>query len=262
MKFSVCSVRNLREYQEDRHNVERNVWDNLHYFGVYDGHGGCNMSEICSSLMPHAIKECLRKSPKNKKKALRCAIRAMEEKSREVMRGEMCGSTFCGAIIDPCKHTITAANVGDSRMILRTTDKGIHQLTLDHNMENAQERQRIQKAGGVVERDIFGGERVMGVLNMTRSLGDWYLRPYVSHLPVVTSYNYRDSHGTYVIVGSDGLWDVLTNEDVCAIVDQHLEACTNAKNGKIKHNVARDLVYAAVERGSTDNITAIVVTGL
>jgi len=41
------------------------------------------------------------------------------------------------------------------------------ELSVDHKPELAEERQRIEKAGGFVEEN-----RVKGVLNLSRSLGD------------------------------------------------------------------------------------------
>ena len=52
-----------------------------------------------------------------------------------------------------------------------------------------------------------------------------------------------------LIVACDGLWDVLTNDEAAAITRR--TDCTDA---------AEELVFAAVERESGDNITAVVAT--
>lgn len=57
----------------------------------------------------------------------------------------------------------------------------------------------------------------------------------------------------WLIIGSDGLWDVVGNEEALAIVDEHYET-HNSLEG-----VAALLCDCAMERGSTDNITVLVV---
>jgi serine/threonine protein phosphatase PrpC len=166
-----------------------------------------------------------------------------------------CGTTVCMALIQPLERTITVANIGDSRMVLKTNGN-IFALTKDHNMQHPMERTRIQRAGGVVSRDQSGTERVMGVLNMTRSLGDRSLRPFVSPHPVVSRYTIRPDEDEYIIVGSDGLWDAVSNQDAMHIVDNYMNRKYRGREN-ITHNVARELVNVAVSRGSTDNITAI-----
>jgi len=61
---------------------------------------------------------------------------------------------------------IICANAGDSRCVLSEKGKAI-ELSVDHKPELSTERARIEKAGGFVEDN-----RVKGVLNLSRSLGD------------------------------------------------------------------------------------------
>jgi len=74
------------------------------------------------------------------------------------------GCTACVAIITETE--IICANAGDSRCVLSDAGKAI-ELSIDHKPDLSTEKARIEKAGGFVEDN-----RVKGVLNLSRSLGD------------------------------------------------------------------------------------------
>lgn len=55
----------------------------------------------------------------------------------------------------------------------------------------------------------------------------------------------------FAVLGSDGLWDVLSNDEVAKYVAQMRD--------RPARDIARGLIQIAYERGSADNISAIVV---
>lgn len=72
----------------------------------------------------------------------------------------------------------------------------------------------MEAAGG---RILYNnGSRVMGILAMTRALGDHALRPYVVAEPEV-SCTQRERGDSFLLLASDGVWDVLRNQ-VCVCV--------------------------------------------
>ncbi len=78
------------------------------------------------------------------------------------------GCTACSAIITPTE--IIVGNSGDSRAVLakKSGDKYTAiEMSIDHKPDLPTEKQRIERAGGFVEDN-----RVKGVLNLSRSLGD------------------------------------------------------------------------------------------
>lgn len=78
------------------------------------------------------------------------------------------GCTACSALLTPTE--IIVANAGDSRAVLarRNSDKVVGiEMSVDHKPELPEEKQRIEKAGGFVEDN-----RVKGILNLSRSIGD------------------------------------------------------------------------------------------
>jgi len=70
------------------------------------------------------------------------------------------------------------ANVGDSRAVI-STSKGAVRLTVDDKPRA--EEERIRAAGGFVSGDGWG--RTNGQLAVSRSLGDFYLHPFVVSTP-------------------------------------------------------------------------------
>ncbi|EMS49456.1 putative protein phosphatase 2C 53 [Triticum urartu] len=108
-----------------------------------------------------------------------------------------------GSPIDAALHCI---NVFPSSLL--QMDKKDHSLTPNREDEYA----RIEALGGKVIQ--WNGYRVLGVLAMSRSIGDRYLKPYIIPVPEVTVVA-RAREDECLILASDGLWDVLSNEEVC-----------------------------------------------
>jgi serine/threonine protein phosphatase PrpC len=170
---------------------------------------------------------------------------------------------------------LTTANVGDTRVVYghctrrrsggqdgtvlttANTTTAAQRLTVDDSLENNPlEVARIERAGGFV----FKG-RVCGVLAVTRSLGDALLKPYVIAHPHLCELQLPledkdDNHHAWrcAIVACDGLWDVLTDDEaVQAVYDYCHEDCTK------QATAADHLVSLALQKGTTDNVTVVVV---
>ena len=65
---------------------------------------------------------------------------------------------------------------------------------------------------------FWDGARVFGVLAMSRAIGDSYLKPYVIPDPEVRVLERKDGEDEFLILASDGLWDVVSNEVACNVV--------------------------------------------
>jgi serine/threonine protein phosphatase PrpC len=116
------------------------------------------------------------------------------------------------------------ANAGDSRAVLakKTGTKIVaHELSVDHKPELAEERKRIEKAGGFVEDN-----RVRGILNLSRSLGDLeYKSDSTLHLKdqMITALPdiRKEKIGAdtqFLILACDGIWDCLTSQEAVELV--------------------------------------------
>lgn len=163
------------------------------------------------------------------------------------------GSTLCLVIVDITNKAIVCANVGDSRAIYRDT-KGIAvEMSDDHKPDRKEELIRIKENGGFIS-NMDGCWRVEGSLATSRALGDYplKLKKVIIADPEIRTFTFKEFRNfpRFIIVASDGLWDVFKNQ----------EACDYAKD-KLKetHFGARSLMKKAYAKKSCDNITVIVV---
>ena len=62
----------------------------------------------------------------------------------------------------------------------------------------------------------YGAWRVNGVLSVARAIGDRKLKQWVIGRPDVAEFDLTDSQ-EYLVLGCDGLWDVLTPEKVSIV---------------------------------------------
>nr|XP_043622024.1 probable protein phosphatase 2C 6 [Erigeron canadensis] len=152
---------------------------------------------------------------------------------------ETVGSTTVFAVI--CSSHIIVSNCGDSRAVL-CRGKEAMALSMDHKPNREDEYARIEAAGGKVIQ--WNGHRVFGVLAMSRSIGDRYLKPWIIPDPEVT-FIPRTKEDECLIFVSDGLWDVMSNEDEG--IDIAAQAATES------------LSNPALRKESKDNITVIVI---
>mmetsp|Transcript_35844 Transcript_35844/g.84956 ORF Transcript_35844/g.84956 Transcript_35844/m.84956 type:complete len:769 (-) Transcript_35844:132-2438(-) len=165
------------------------------------------------------------------------------------------GSTAVCCLIG--SRQICVANCGDSRAIM-WRNGGVIALTDDHKPDRQDERERVEEAGGQIL--YWNGRRVMGVLAMSRAIGDQSLKQYVIPDPEITIVQRREED-ELLIMGSDGLWDVLSNEETCWLAKRALDKARSKGLGPraAAKCAAGVLTRAALGKGSRDNITVIVV---
>jgi protein phosphatase 2C len=166
------------------------------------------------------------------------------------------GSTAVVSIVTPDK--IIVANCGDSRAVL-CRNGVVLPLSSDHKPDRPDELRRIQASGGRVI--YWDGARVLGVLAMSRAIGDNYLKPYVISLPEVVVMNRRDGDEC-MIVASDGLWDVVSSETACGVAKMCLQAQRRpdeAISDKGCSEASILLTKLALARQSSDNVSVVVV---
>uniref|UniRef100_A0A7S3QY04 protein-serine/threonine phosphatase n=1 Tax=Dunaliella tertiolecta TaxID=3047 RepID=A0A7S3QY04_DUNTE len=167
----------------------------------------------------------------------------------------MVGSTAVVALVGSRKAWV--ANCGDSRAVLCRGSRAI-QLTDDHKPEREDEAERVEKAGGQVL--YWNGHRVMGVLAMSRAIGDHGLRPYVIPEPEVTVFT-RAEDDDFLLLASDGLWDVMSNQEAISLAMRcSARAAEKGASRKAAVRIAASvLTKAAVDRGSKDNVTVVII---
>ncbi|WJX41581.1 protein-serine/threonine phosphatase [Trifolium repens] len=254
----------------------------VHFFGVYDGHGGAQVADYCRDRMHLALAEEIELlkegliigSTKDdcqdlwRKAFTSCFLKVDDEVggkvNREPVAPETVGSTAVVAIV--CSSHIIVSNCGDSRAVLCRGKEPLA-LSVDHKPNRDDEYARIEAAGGKVIQ--WNGHRVFGVLAMSRSIGDRYLKPWIIPEPEVM-FLPRAKDDECLILASDGLWDVMTNEEACDLARRRI-LLWHKKNGSELSSLrgegidpaaqaaAEYLSNRALQKGSKDNITVIVV---
>eukprot|EP00897_Mesotaenium_endlicherianum_P003408 jgi/Mesen1/3095/ME000184S02161 len=178
----------------------------------------------------------------------------------------------CSVVAIITSQAIWVANVGDCRAVLgqvRKLDGGKEcravQLSVDHNVNNEAVREKFiaehaDTPDAVVEKK--GSFRVKGKVTVTRSFGDLYLKahefnreplfarfrvPEPFHPPLLTadpfiSVRPLTPNDAFVILASDGLFELLTNEEAVEIV---------ASNPR--KDISRLLIREALRRAAAKN---------
>jgi len=249
--------------------------ESYHMYAVFDGHGGESIARHCSETMHKAVAEEARKLPAVGSGA------SMSDWARDVFTGAFhsvdstahaaqaqgAGSTAVVALVGG--GYVAVGNCGDSRAVLCRGGRALP-LSADHKPERPDEMRRVEELGGQVV--FWNGYRVMGVLAMSRAIGDHCLRPFVVPDPEVRVEALADEDD-FLILASDGLWDALSNDDACNAAARALarwrqegerasSPARTAKCGgrKTGEQLAADvLVRLAIARGSADNVSAVVV---
>ncbi|KAK4537783.1 hypothetical protein CDCA_CDCA14G3808 [Cyanidium caldarium] len=146
------------------------------------------------------------------------------------------------------RRYLYTANAGDSRAILVRRDGSVLRLSYDHKASDEREARRIHEQGGFV-----ACRRVLGVLSVTRSFGDFALKHFVVCEPHSSVHAIDEHTDTHVVLACDGLFDVMSDEEVAECILASAEARVDAQLA------AEQLVARALHQGSTDNVSCMVV---
>jgi len=235
--------------------------DDEHIFGVFDGHGGTECARFVGHHFPLLLEKFLQDESISVEDALRKVFDTLNEWC--VNYGIPHGS--CAVVSYFKADKIYTACVGDSRSILarrsvlggaispgsvdRTTKSGTAKLIpecLSPVLKplDPEESGRIKDLGGFVSKN----GRVLGVLAVSRALGDVQFHPYVTHIPMITTVDLDDTVRA-VCLACDGVWDVFTQQEVVDLVHTWTDPIVAAA-------MIRD---ASFIRGSQDNISVLVV---
>jgi serine/threonine protein phosphatase PrpC len=259
------------------------------FAAVFDGHGGGGVS----SFLKHNLYESLNKSlaqlsrdelhecsdSKSRSPSLACHVAALRaafvEAEDEVMSDDSLqyqGSTAVAVMVhnyDDGHRTVLSANVGDSRAILSRKRRAVD-LTRDHKPNEEREKARILSMGETIEWDRFAKVHRVCNLSLSRAIGDRYAKPIVSGEVEIKHYPVVDDD-EFILLASDGLWDVMTSQDVVSYVHEHidLEMAQHRdhmdKDEKaryrrvLRRNMSKFVAREALRRGSGDNVCVVMV---
>ena len=219
-------------------------------FGVFDGHGGKKVSEYLMATLKLLIVAGIGPEKDHNKieSALLNAFNIADNSVRSIKKQ---GSTALVVLL--IDDVLYIANAGDSRAVLCREQDGQINITTtnDHKPTYESEKIRIEKAGGQV---IFfqGAYRVGGNLSCSRSIGDHPKQLGLSAVPEIFIIKLNPSH-KLLALGSDGVFDVLSNQKVVELAKRSISLRNVEKAAKV-------IVNSAKNAGSPDDLTAIVVS--
>lgn len=290
--FDASTVIGLRPTQEDRLALCPSLGDqNVSFCGIFDGTAGSEASEyIQKNIISHILRtelfqhtdwvtpqptdspNILSEIAERLSKCMRDAFLSVDTELIQICHQKQlnyASSTGVTALF--WRNVLTIAHVGDSRACITKVVDGVLRpewLTVDHKPNTPAELKRIESCGGSlvwlhgVKPYIRGGDftsrQALGErpkqLNYSRAFGGKDLKNYgLIAEPDVSHFEIADNDRV-LILGSDGLWDVLSPTAAAEIA---MEAHSSGRSA------ADALVDAALEAmprlNVIDNITAIAV---
>ncbi|XP_061990944.1 probable protein phosphatase 2C 27 [Rosa rugosa] len=228
----------------------------ISFYGVFDGHGGKDAAQFVRDNLPRVIVEDSDFPVELEKVITRSFVEtdAAFAKTCSLRSSLASGTTALTAMI--FGRSLLVANAGDCRAILSRNGAAI-EMSKDHRPCCTKERTRIESLGGYVDDGYLNGQ-----LGVTRALGDWHLEGLKDEgerggplsaepeLKLIT----LTKDDEFLIIGSDGIWDVFTNQNAVDFARRKLQERNDVKL------CCKQIVEEAIKRGATDNLTLVMVS--
>jgi protein phosphatase 1L len=248
------------------------------FFAVFDGHLGWSAAEFAQqNLLKNILTDPLIAT--NPAEAM---VRGFVKTDQQYIGSPpppeqqlsmLAGTTAACALIDYHRRRVIVANAGDSRVVLCRGGTAVA-LTRDHTcaMLSPEEKEAVSRtrAAAVINTHMWvsvpgsgSGRFARGSslsLEVTRALGDPLFklaynpmlaaagRDLVSCVPDVLDAQ-MDADCEFLVLATDGLFGVLSNDDVVAVA----RGCSTAQLA------ADTLVQTALKRGCPDNVSVVVI---
>ena len=225
MKYYANSEKGLREHNEDAYIVEK--IDDFYFFGVADGMGGHAGGEFASKIAIDELKESIKqKGQVGLKEGFEKANNTIVNENAR--RQSNMGTTLVACSLNEKTGECIIAHVGDSRAYI--FDDEIWK-TRDHNLV-----QNLVDKGIISEEETFNHPQKNIV---TRALG--------MEKSIEVEIDEKLIKDASILLCSDGLSDYVKDEEIAEIIKNNPEM------------PCEKLVDKALENGSEDNITVIIV---
>ena len=249
---SIGQIQGNRIFMEDLYLVDKK--DDISIFAVLDGHTGKFFVGKAYDFIPK-ITNIIQKTN---------SVEKIEQKIKKLFynvdnilfnkfKSKKGGSTIL--VLYVIKNKCIFINLGDCKCITFNTAL-IYETSL-HRPSEKTESDRILKTNIPITNNC-GIIRINDSLSVSRTIGDFIfktnsgvydgLNSAVSCIPDLTFKKINDNK-RFFILGTDGLWDHISNQGVIDIVNKY--TC--------KNKIIKELIMTAIKNGSNDNITVIFV---
>lgn len=203
---------------------------------VADGMGGHKAGDYASKFAIQKFVEVVENAaaktiPGILQEALEAVNEALLLKASSDDEYEGMGTTCVAAVVD--NNILYVMNIGDSRLYV-AGDGQIDQVSVDHSLVGEMVRSGVltkEEAKHHPDRNII-----------TRAVG-------VEHVAVPDFFEYDLKQGQYILLCSDGLSNMLDDEEILSIISTENE---------IDQKV-HSLIDMANKKGGSDNITALLI---
>jgi len=203
-------------------------------YGVLDGHGGQECAQHTSDELPTKLTAELR-SKRPIAEALFTSYLKTDAEFVNTMSDSQAGCTATVCVWDGASNRGYMANAGDTRAVMCRAGAAVD-LTMDKKATDPFEIARIYREGGFVSNG-----RVMGTLGVARAIGDCSLKHTSKRIlvsdPEVTAFDYQQNADQFMVIASDGLWDVMSSQDAVNWIKAKLES-HNIVKGQCSPSVA------------------------
>lgn len=230
---------------------------------MFDGHGGEWAAEYVSTHLPETVsrESQYHSGSKSKDTALQKAFLRCDEQclSEQAASGESSGTTAVAVLID--HNDIFVANCGDSRAILCRAGCAV-ELTQDHKPTDATEKARMESAGASVpdgSNYVEFGEQGLAV---ARAFGNPLFKANASKkadAQIIIPHPHQSrtarelGRDEFLVLATDGLWNVCTHQYVVDFVRKRLLQNLDAED------IAHKLTQHALDKKTNDNVTVCIV---
>ena len=224
-------------------------------FEIFDGHGGEEMSTYLQANLAKIYKQNLLLNKGNIILSLKNAFHDADDEMRGQLNMEGLGST--GTLVHIVRRLgpvleVYSANVGDSRVSLISPEH-IIRLSYDHRTTDEKEKKRILESGMEIIDD-----RICGTLMLTRIFGNYEYKeenenennkglicePFISKIEIDLSIENQ-----FLILASDGIWDILTEEEVQNIIKKYQDT----------QKICSIIIKKCLENEAWDNMSVFAV---
>ena len=235
--FSITNIGKKRKTNQDFvYTSEQQVGMLPNLFLVADGMGGHNAGDCASKMTVETIIEKISVSAETEpgrilEEAILAANARVREEAARSPELEGMGTTIVAAICDGSQ--LFVANVGDSRLYVENS-REIIQVTRDHSWV-----EEMVQRGGIPRAEARNNEHKNII---TRAVG-------AEETVQIDYFNVALQEGDIVLMCTDGLTNMLEDEEIRMILESSRDIVENAEK----------LVWAANERGGSDNISVILI---
>ena len=190
-------------------------------FAVMDGHGTVNTVRYCHTHLMTYFNAALSKT-NSVRDALKLVFKRLDHETNE--KNIDGGTTLSMVVYDRIRKKTFCANVGDSAVHVVRVEEAkpgvmkhkILRMSHNHNVNARSEKRRVINSSDHYIADGYVCTDTTS-LAMTRAIGDHDVGKVIMAEPYVREV----SNPNYIIIASDGIWDVMTREEVWDVCKVH-----------------------------------------